>query len=261
MRFLIFKLITLLFFFGNFLNANKFSEEMAKHASMLMVSKSFGGSFTKEGLKKVTRALNRSPVTSKKYYKNGNIKEKIQTYKNLISSKYSYKIITQYYDDDDASVSKSGFYIENEVIMEAIISNDGREKCSTEYSGLNEKVESMLEKFTEGSNDREGYKFNENYIKDLIRDSGIEKTADALAVLPSLILTENNKKIKCKDTIYFIFGVKYGDIVDLDYAGRGYSDVTTTEKAMNLVNKYYKTDPSIKDRVHNLKKDLVDFFK
>jgi len=245
------------------LSANEFIEKLAKGVTYLKIGESLGAHLTEDGKKSISKILYSNPIISKKYYKSGNIKEKTQIYKNLISMKpkYSYKIITKYYDSEKATVAKSGFYIENEVVEEFINSDDGEVKCVTSPNELNEKVKSVIGKFVEG-NEKSGFKFNENYIQNTIEKIGIERTSDFLTALPVMIFAKNEKTIECYSQFRFDFKVEMGDTIKLTYAsGKKGSNVSTIEEANNIINKYYKVDLSVKDKLHNFKNDIVDFFK
>ena len=258
--------LTIIVSLGGSLNANEFIEELVKKSSLLLQLKQMSSiyrPYLKEDAKKsITRILNSKPIVKKKHYKSGNIKEKIQIYNNLIQSKYSYKIITKYYDDENALIAKSGFYIEDEVVMEFIKSDNATLKCSLEYVALEKKVESVINEFVKGDL-KSGYKFNEQYIQETIEKVGIEKTYDFLMVLPATIFAENVKKVRCRhdNSFTFKFKVEMGDSTKLISArGEKGSNVTSIEKANNIINKYYKIDLSLKDKMYNLKSGVVDFF-
>lgn len=221
-------------------------------------------SMNKQGLL-IKKNLTSDKIIKRTYYKSGNVKNKTIAIPSAISKKRASStssspelmISKEYYDNVDGAISKIKVSFLGNIILEVILSDEGKEKCGTEFEDFDDFVYKELIDF----------KNKDINFKDFDNNKQVMKTSAVLAFL--LMPVPSKKKIRCfYDDVYLNFDIKGKGItkdISLDYANMTINDsrqdVNNLEEVYNLLNKYYVPDESVTDKVKKYKTKIMDFFK
>jgi len=226
-------------------------------------------SINKQGLL-IKKNLTSDKIIKRTYYKSGNIKTKTIAIPSAISEKKASSassspelmISKEYYDNVDGVISKITLSFHGILLMEAIFSNDGKEKCYTSFKDFKSFVYSELVLY-----EKNDIKFKDFEFKDFDDNKQVMKTAAVLAFL--LMPFPFEKKINCSyEDVYFSFEIKekgIGNDESLEYSYVNIDDsekkIKNLEEMYNLLNKYYIPDVSITNKLKKYKEEIMDFFK
>ena len=166
-------------------------------------------------------------------------------------------ISKEYYDNIDGVISKITLNFQGNLLLEAIFSNDGKEKCHTKFKDFNSFVYKELVLL----------KKNDIEFKDFDDNKQVMKTTTVLAFL--LMPFPFEKEIHCSyEDVSFEFDIKGKGIENdesLEYSYVNIDDskkkIKNLEEAYNLLNKYYIPDVSVTNKLKKYKEKIMDFFK